>query len=193
MKAQVSGNGICAALLLQQHPSLLTLDRSRSAVDRRRTACPRAFKLASTGRTHFICPDCWRLQRTSKPGAATCTPRANYRLAGNVVDRLISNVSAVRRKVSSSRRWDQSIWAGRLAYNSTIKLPSRLEQIMRAELSILRWHSERDHLALELARPPQTRVSLLQSSLMLRTGDRAEVRSSEIWETEARDRDSRFR
>ena len=59
---------------------------------------------------------------------------------------------------------------------------------MRVELSNpLRWHSERDRLALELARPAAERVSLLQSSLMheRETARRSQILTA-IWEAEKR-------
>ena len=63
-----------------------------------------------------------------------------------------------------------------------------LEQVYaRGIVESLRWHSERDRLALELARPAAERVSLLQSSLMheRETARRSQILTA-IWETEKR-------
>ena len=115
----------------------------------------------------------------------------NYKLAGDVVDRLISNVTPFEEKDFLLASMG-SIYLGRarlaLQQHDPEAAFKALEQVYaRGIVQSLRWHSGRDRLALELARPAAERVSLLQSSLMheRETARRSQILTA-IWETEKR-------
>ena len=115
----------------------------------------------------------------------------NYRLAGDVVDHLISNVTPFEEKDFLLASMG-SIYLGQarlaLQQHDPEAAFKAIEQVYaRGIAESLRWHSERDRWALELTQPAAKRVSLLQASLLHERRRRAEVRSSTaIWEAEKR-------
>jgi CHAT domain-containing protein len=115
----------------------------------------------------------------------------NYRLASDVVDHLISNVTPFEEKDFLLASMD-SIYLGQLRLALEKHDPESafkaLEQVpARGIAESLHWHSERDRLALELTQPAAKRVNVLQASLL---HERQPARRSQIltaiWEAEKR-------
>jgi len=115
----------------------------------------------------------------------------NYRLASQVVDRLITNVTPFEEKDFLLASMG-SIYFGQarlaLQQHDSESAFKALEQVYaRGIAESLRWHSGRDRLALELTEPAAKRVSLLQESLLReRQPTRRGQILSEIWEAEKR-------
>jgi hypothetical protein len=115
----------------------------------------------------------------------------NYRLAGNVVDHLISNVTPFEEKDFLLASMG-SVYSGQarlaLQQHDSEAAFNAIEQVYaRGIAESLRWHSERDRWAMELTQPAAKRVSVLQASLLheQQTARRSQI-LSEIWEAEKR-------
>ena len=115
----------------------------------------------------------------------------NYRLAGNVVDHLISNVTPFEEKDFLLASMG-SVYSGQarlaLQQHDSEAAFKAIEQVYaRGIAESLRWHSERDRWAMELTQPAAKRVSVLQASLLheQQTARRSQILSA-IWEAEKR-------
>ena len=113
----------------------------------------------------------------------------NYKLASEVVDRLASNVTPFEEKDFLLASMG-SIYLGQarlaLQRNDPEAAFKALEPVYaRGIAESLRWHSERDRLALELTQPAAKRVNVLQASLLheRQTARRSQILTA-IWQAE---------
>ena len=115
----------------------------------------------------------------------------NYRLASEVVDHLVSNVTPFEEKDFLLASMG-SIYLGRarlaLQQHDSEAAFTALEQVYaRGIAESMRLHSDRDRMALEFTEPAAKRVSVLQASLMneRQTARRSQILTA-IWEAEKR-------